>query len=263
MKDINWRERFFAAGIHFGATLLVAAIAASVIFFVWFPGELSAMVGGDKLFLLVVACDLVLGPLMSLVIFSSKKPRRELIIDYSVIALVQLSALLYGVYAVAQSRPVFITFSVDRIEVVAALEFDDADLALGSAPEFQTRSWTGPHLASIEMPTDIAERNELMFLGVSGKDVYLMPKYYRPYDAARHKVLETSQPIASLLQDAGDAAASIQRVVDKNGGADNLRWLLAKHRFGFAIAFIDVTTSKPVDFLAVDPEWYYKRADQR
>lgn len=261
MKNINWRERFIAAGIHFGATLLVAALAAAIIFFVWFPGELSAMVGGDKLFLLVVACDLVLGPLMSLVIYSSTKPRRELIVDYAVIAAVQLAALLYGVYAVAQSRPAFIVFSVDRIEIVAALEFEDEDLAAGGAPEFRTRSWSGPRLASIELPTDVAERNELVFLGVSGKDVYLMPKYYRPYAAARHQVLEKSQPIAVLLQDAGAASESIERVVEKHGGADQIRWLLAKHRFGFAIAFIDVATSQPVGFLAVDPDWYYKRRD--
>lgn len=263
MKNINWRERFIAAGIHFGATLFVAALAAAVIFFVWFPGELSAMVGGDKLFLLVVACDLVLGPLMSLVIYSSAKPRRELIVDYAVIAAVQLAALLYGVNAVAQSRPVFIAFSVDRIEVVAALEFEDADLAAGSAPEFRTRSWTGPRLASIEFPKDVNERNDLVFLAVAGKDIYLMPKYYRPYDLARQQILEMSKPVEDLLVDAGTAAAQIQRAVERHGGADNIRWLLAKHRFGFAIAFVDVATSRPVGFLGINPEWYYKRMERQ
>ena len=263
MKNINWRERFIAAGIHFGATLLVAALAAAIIFFVWFPGELSAMVGGDKLFLLVVACDLVLGPLMSLVIYSSAKPRRELIVDYSVIAAVQLAALLYGVYAVAQSRPVFIVFSVDRIEIVAALEFEDADLAAGSAPEFRSRSWTGPRFASIEFPTDVNERNDLVFLAVAGKDIYLMPKYYRPYDSARQQIFEKSKPIHELLIDAGTAAERIRRIVDKHGGTDNIRWLLAKHRFGFAIAFVDVATSEPVGFLGIHPDWYYKRTESQ
>ena len=58
---INWRERFVAAFIHFLITLLLAGIAAALIFLVWFPNGIAAVVGGTTLFVLVLGSDLVLG----------------------------------------------------------------------------------------------------------------------------------------------------------------------------------------------------------
>ena len=50
------------------------------------------MIGGTELFLLVVGCDLALGPLISLVIYNSRKSRRKLVIDYTIVGVVQLAA---------------------------------------------------------------------------------------------------------------------------------------------------------------------------
>src|SRR5690349_17074460 len=87
---IVWREKFIAFAIHFAVTLAVGLVAAALIFFVWFPDPFQDMVGGSKLFMLVVGCDLALGPLISLVIYDSRKSRRQLYIDYSIVGLVQL-----------------------------------------------------------------------------------------------------------------------------------------------------------------------------
>ena len=70
---IVWREKFVATGIHFLVTLTFAAIAAALVFLVWFPDPFQTMIGGTELFLLVVGCDLALGPLISLVIYNSRK----------------------------------------------------------------------------------------------------------------------------------------------------------------------------------------------
>lgn len=86
------------------------------------------MVGEAKLFLKVVCSDLALGPSISLVIFNTKKSRKELIIDYLIVSAIQLAALIYRVSVVAVSRPVFVIFMVDRFEVVTAVELDGADL---------------------------------------------------------------------------------------------------------------------------------------
>jgi len=96
---INWREKFRAFAIHFLVTAVLGACAAALIFFVWFPSPFATMVGGTELFLLVVGCDMALGPLISLVIYNSRKSRRELITDYTIIGAVQLAALIYGVYS--------------------------------------------------------------------------------------------------------------------------------------------------------------------
>jgi hypothetical protein len=81
MPKINWREKFIATGIHFAATLLVGAVAASLIFVVWYPPPFATMIGGAELFFLVVGCDLALGPLLSLVVYNSRKSRFKLWLD--------------------------------------------------------------------------------------------------------------------------------------------------------------------------------------
>ena len=102
---INWREKFRAVLLHFLVTLVMAVAAAALIFLVWYPHPFESMLGGTRFFLLICICDLVLGPLTSLIIYNSKKSRRELIFDYSVIGTLQLAAFVYGLYTVANIRP--------------------------------------------------------------------------------------------------------------------------------------------------------------
>ncbi len=78
---IAWRTKLFAFSLHFLATAVLAAIAAALIFLIWFPAPFARMVGGTELFMLVVGCDVVLGPLLSLVIYDPRKTRLALIVD--------------------------------------------------------------------------------------------------------------------------------------------------------------------------------------
>ena len=104
--------------MHFLVTLVLSAGAAALVFLVWFPDPFQTMLGGTKLFLVLVLCDLGLGPLTSFIIYNSKKSRRALLFDYTVVGTIQLAAFIYGVHAVANTRPVYIAFVGDRIEVV-------------------------------------------------------------------------------------------------------------------------------------------------
>lgn len=250
---INVRERLIAAAIHFCITLAVASLAAAVVFLVWFPDAFADMMGGKKLFLMMLGVDLSLGPLISLVIYSSKKPRRELLLDYAIVGAVQLAALLYGTFAVAVSRPAFIVYHGARLEIVTAVELDDADLALGVEPSYRTRSWTGPRLVAVEMPTDVQERNNLIFSAVQGKDAQLMPRYYRDYQSARTRILEQSQPLDALHPNGADAARLKQAIDSLGLSAQALRWLQVRHRFGYSMALIDARTGDPVKFLTINP----------
>ena len=105
-----WRKKLFAFGLHFLATAMLGAIAAALIFLVWFPSPFATMIGGTELFMLVVGCDLVLGPLLTLVIYNPRKKRRELIFDYSVVGTVQIAMMIHGVYIVTGTRPVCTRF---------------------------------------------------------------------------------------------------------------------------------------------------------
>src|SRR4029079_5856465 len=102
---IVWREKFVATGIHFLVTLGFAACAAALIFLVWYPDPFETMIGVRELCRLVGGCALALGPLVSLVIYNSRKSRLALITDYSIVGVVQICALVYGVHTLAAARP--------------------------------------------------------------------------------------------------------------------------------------------------------------
>ena len=70
----HMRDRLQAFGIHFLLSLLVAALAALLVFGLWFPYPYREISGGRELFLLIVGVDIVIGPLITLAIFNRSKP---------------------------------------------------------------------------------------------------------------------------------------------------------------------------------------------
>jgi hypothetical protein len=172
-------QKVKAAAIHSVVTAVILAATASVVYFVWYPNEFAKMLGGTNLLLIIGGVELCLGPLMSLVIYNSNKSLKELTIDYLVVGTLQVLALLYGLYSIALSRPVFLVFVKDRIEVVAAAELETADLLAAKEKSFQSLPWLGPELICTESPVNLQEKSDLLISGLKGKDIQLLPKYYR------------------------------------------------------------------------------------
>ena len=90
---MNFKSRLVAAGVHLGVSLVVAALAALLVFKVWYPYPYNEISGGRELFFLIVSVDVVLGPLLTFAVFNTAKRRRELALDISVIAVLQAAAL--------------------------------------------------------------------------------------------------------------------------------------------------------------------------
>lgn len=173
-----FRVKIKAAFIHGLATAFVAFVAWILVFKVWYADGLAGVAEGANLYLLVLVVEIVLGPTMSFVLYNPDKPRKELVMDYSLVLAVQAAALFYGLYTVALSRPVYLVFVKDRVELVSAVELSDSDLR--DAPTgYDELSWLGVKLVCVNFPTDPQEKSDLLFSSVAGKDVQLMPKYYR------------------------------------------------------------------------------------
>lgn len=249
------RAKLQAAGWHLLATVMVASFAAWLVFQVWFPPPYARMLGGLELFVLVIACDLVLGPLISLVIYNPDKSRRKLVGDYICVGVLQVAALLYGLHVVVGTRPVFVVFAVDRYEVVTASELADEDLAQVTHPGFARLPWTGgPRLGWVLPAQNDQEHNALLFSAMAGKDVHLFPQRYRPVSQGREAILAKARPLDALRQKFPGAATEIDAELARRGRtADQVRWLPAAHATGCWTTLIDVQTAEPVGWLALDP----------
>lgn len=190
-----------ASGIHLLCSMVVAALAALLVFSVWYPYPYGELAGGRALFFLVVTVDVVCGPLLTLVLFDKSKPVAELTRDLGLVVLIQLVALVYGIASVWQARPLFLVLELDRFKVIAAPDLDQA--ALAALPKALAPSpLSGPMTVALRAPKDVKERNEVTLESVvGGRDYAEHPEFYVVYDAnAALKSLNRAKPMASFLQ---------------------------------------------------------------
>jgi hypothetical protein len=249
---IPWREKLRAFAIHFAVTLLLALAAAAIIFGVWFPPPFDKLVGGAELFTLVVGCDLVLGPLISLVIYDSRKSRGKLVFDYCVVGFLQLFALAYGMWVVAGSRPVYVVFASDRLEVVSASDIRPDELAAARDPAYRDLPITGPRFVAIVVSA--ADYEDALFQALEGNEEPARPKFYVPYDSQRAVILKRAQPLGELEKRHPEAGPKLAAARARAALPDaRLRFLPVRYRESFWTVLIDAQTGMPRAYLDFDP----------
>lgn len=248
---IVWRDKLLAFGVHFIATAVLAACAAGLIFLVWYPHPFELMVRGLELFTLVVGCDLALGPLLSFVVFNRSKTKLALVVDYTVIGIVQISGMVYGVYSVAESRPVYVAFSVDRYEVVAARDLKEVDLAAGPA-RYRDVPLDGPQYVGVFVPDK--ERQQAFSDELAGTPAFLRPKWYVDVATMLPAILKRAQTLDVLEKLHPDTKPLIADALRKISiPREQLRWVPISTRNGFWTAIIDPRSGLPVGWLDYDP----------
>jgi hypothetical protein len=135
-------------------------------------------VGVTHIFLLLLLVDMILGPLLTLLVY--KVGKKTLVLDLAVIVVLQLSALCYGLWTVAEGRPAWLVFNADRFDLVRVLDIDPRKLER-ALPEYRQPSWFGPRWVAAVPPSDNAERNDLIFESVQGgSDLPQRPDLYHP-----------------------------------------------------------------------------------
>lgn len=178
------RNALKASGIHAALSAFVASCAAILVLGIWYPWPYSELSGGQELFLLVVAVDVVCGPVLTAVLYNPQKPRVELIRDLTLVGVVQLIALVYGIWTVWQVRPLYLVHEVDRFKVISAQAVPAAEL-LALPETLQIGFFSGPLIVGLRAPKDVNEKNTVMFESVGGgRDYGERPDFYTPYSIA-------------------------------------------------------------------------------
>ena len=250
---VPWRAKGRAFCIHLLISLGVAALAAWLVFGLWFPYPYGELAGGRRLFLLLLAVDVVVGPLLTFVVFNPHKRLREKMLDFTVIGLLQLAALGYGLWTVSQARPVHLVYEYSRLAVVTAAQLPDDQLEK-APPELRTLPWTGPTLLSLRPLQGAKEQFDSTMLAASGVPQAAQPELWQPYDAGRAEMLATAQPLAGLRQKYPAQAALIDSEVAKTGKPEaGLLYIPVLSRDTAWSVLLDAQTARPLGFIPLDP----------
>lgn len=245
-------NRFKAALIHLGISAAIGLGTFALMRTVWYPGPFFDAVGGAGLVLILLGVDITIGPLITLVVFNPAK--KHLKLDLAVVAVLQLSAFLYGVSVIFQARPVYVAFAVDRFELVRAADLDPEDLKKARDERFRSLPLLRPQLISVERPTNREEKAKALEMALSGKDIHVRPEYYRPYDAQR-EVVKSKLLTISRLKDLNPAdAGAIDRAVQALGKKEaEIGFLPLRARQQDLTVVIDRATGDILDYWTYRP----------
>ena len=223
---------------HALVSLLVAGLSALFVFGLLYPPPTSAMLGVGSIFLLLLGVDVVCGPLLTLLLANPAKPRRERWLDFSLVGLVQLAALLYGLHSVWVARPVVLAFETDRLVIASANEVQTETLSQAPA-ELQSLPWWGVLQVGTRKAKDSNEFFESMNLGLGGISPAMRPHWWLPWDSAQAGIQERAKPVAELLARRPQAASVLQAAMAETGlPVQQLRYL-------------PLTSSKTKDWVAL------------
>lgn len=244
--------RWKASAIHLALSVLVLCTIAALIVWRWYPPALFHMAHADKLLLIIAGVDVVMGPLLTLIVY--KQGKKSLKFDLAVIALLQLAALGYGLNTVWQSRPVYMVAMAGRFRLVFANELDAADLRQAS-DRFRSLPWLTIETVAALAPDDPKERQHLLFMTLdTGKDLDRMPKYYAAFEAGAGELLKHSVPVenfaARLKND--DASKFSAAIRESRRIPTDMRVSPIVSSRGNASMLIDAEDGSPVKPVAVD-----------
>jgi len=249
------KSRLLAAGIHLLISLAVAAASAGLVFGIWYPYPYREISGGRELFFIVIAVDVIMGPLLTLTIFNRDKPTRELCRDLTIIGLLQLAALLYGLWTVSVARPVHLVFELDRFRVVHAIEVPDGEL--GQAPPgLQSLPWAGPTLLSLRAFKSDREKMDTTLAALGGPALGARPSLWQDYAKGKAQIMKAAKPLNELKTrfpaQAGAIDAALASVPGPGKAGAALGYLPMAAREKYWTALLDLNTTEVIAFVPID-----------
>lgn len=218
-------ERLRAAAIHLAASAAVAGAVLALVFLAWYPAPLGHLLGVDAILLIVLGVDVVLGPLITLIVFDRRKKR--LAWDLATIAAMQLAALAYGLWTIQQGRPAFVVLVKDRFEVVAPSELrPEARAAARDNPHARTHPFA-PRWVAARLPDSPEERARITLeAATTGRDVQHHPHLYVDIADEAGAALARALPIERLRALNPGRGAEVDAAVASSGRAEEaLRYL--------------------------------------
>ncbi|AZN67958.1 TfpX/TfpZ family type IV pilin accessory protein [Acinetobacter haemolyticus] len=197
---------------HLFISFLIALVVVGVVFFIWYPSPLATAVGVTHIFLILITIDVIAGPFLGWLVY--KEGKKTLKMDLTVIILIQLSALVYGVYTIQQGRPVWLVFNVDQFEVVRSNEIYNKNIKQAEV-RFQKTPILSPQFAAVKLSENPEQKQKDMFDEVlNGILLSHRPERYVELSKVRSTIQQQGRGLELLSQ--YNAPQLVQKTLSKH-----------------------------------------------
>jgi hypothetical protein len=241
-------SRFAATFVHFLLSLAVFAGLTYLIVIEWFPGFFFAIDGGWEGMRIIAAVDLVLGPVLTLIVYKEGKP--GLRFDLTLIGITQAVCLAAGAYVVYSERPIFFVYYDQHFYSSSAGTYTDYGLIPPDPADYGTDT---PVAVYVRLPPDpIKEADVRSILFSDAVPLWTYASLYVPLRDHMTAVIEGATPIEDLRSRDEDGA--VDAFVAEHGGAvSDYAFIPIHSRYRHAFLGIRKGDRSMVDILEVPP----------
>lgn len=171
-------SRYQAFAIHFGISFLIFLGLAAVILTWWYPGIFFDIDGGWEGIRMIALVDLVLGPILTLMVYRHGKPGLKM--DLTLIGLFQMICLSSGIWIVHNERPLAMVM-VDN--TFFSMSADDYLREGVTPPDLSRFSDRGPKWVTVDVPDDVYKSSDFRRAAMDAqRSLRTYEDHYIPFD---------------------------------------------------------------------------------
>ncbi len=198
-KPLRSRRRATAAACHLLISLAVAALAAVLVFVLWYPGPFRELAGGRELFVLVTSVDVVLGPLLTFAVVQHEqglaapapRPRRHS---------PSSSSPAWPMGCIPSSSPGPWRWSSRSIAFAWSPRTTCGRRVVEGTADVPGAAADRPAASRRSNSAGRRRAQRRLFEGLAGNDVSSRPIFWQPYEESKAQALAKSRPLRVLLE---------------------------------------------------------------
>lgn len=244
-------NRYKAFSVHLGISLVIFVTLLLLIVFVWYPQPYFAADGGWQGIRIIAGVDLVIGPLLTLIVFKPGKPGLKF--DLTVIAIAQCAALVVGTTLVYQQRTAMVVFADGEFY---SLNHDQIQAAGAKARAIAQATKRDPAYVYVNAPPEkkalLAEKIKILS---GGTMLFLRGDLYEPMGRANlEKVVARGVDPEKLAAVNPNNKSRLDTFVARQGRpVSDFAFVPLHCRYADIVLVLNRADGKIVDSLNIDP----------
>ena len=183
--------------LHLAISFVVFLIPAYLIFFHWYPLPYFYSDGGWRGIKIIAGTYLVLGPLLTLIVYKPGKPGLKF--DLALIGLAQAAALTWGIWVTFNERPVAIVYTLDHFSPIPAKSLSKVAYPIENLALYGNKK---PVPVYVNLPENVEEQQPFLAQSVRTKTpLFLFTELYTKFNSENLRILkQNSDKLYAFLE---------------------------------------------------------------
>lgn len=172
--------------VHLAISFIIFLVLAYLIVFHWYPIPYFHTDGGWRGIRIIAGVDLVIGPLLTLIVYKPGKPGLKF--DLTLIGLAQAAALTWGIWVTYTERPVAVVYTLNHFTPVSEKLLVIMEFPLDKLAVYGDKQ---PVPIYVDLPQEPEHQQKYLAQAAGSRTpLYLFTELYRKFDIENLQILK-------------------------------------------------------------------------